>query len=92
MEILATDLPLTTSPADPNIFEVVLTDVSVVTPTPFEKDYDSPTEKIQSTIAQELPSDVGETEEPKLTEMGKRAMPSVFLNKNVWSKIYSENF
>ncbi|XP_058611313.1 interphotoreceptor matrix proteoglycan 1 isoform X2 [Onychostoma macrolepis] len=69
METLATDLPLTTSPADLNIFEVVLTDVSVVTPTPFEKDYDSPTEKVQSTVAQELPSVVGETEEPKLTEM-----------------------
>ncbi len=59
----------------------MLTDASVVTPTPLEKDYDSPTEKVQSTVGQELPPDVGETEEPKLTEMGKRAMPSVFLNK-----------
>ncbi|XP_016398105.1 interphotoreceptor matrix proteoglycan 1 isoform X2 [Sinocyclocheilus rhinocerous] len=62
-ETLATDLPLTT------LFEVVLTDESVVTPTPLEKDYDSPTEKVQSTVAQELPSVVGDTEEPKLTEM-----------------------
>ncbi len=72
---------MTTSPADLELLDVVLTDASVVTPTPLEKDYDSPTEKVQSTVAQELPPDVGETEEPKLTEMGKRAMPSVFLNK-----------
>ncbi|XP_043075407.1 interphotoreceptor matrix proteoglycan 1 [Puntigrus tetrazona] len=68
-ETLATDLPFTTSPADLNIFDIVQTDVSVVTPTPLEKDYDSPTEKVQSTVAQELPSDVGDTKEPKVTEM-----------------------
>ncbi|XP_059369299.1 interphotoreceptor matrix proteoglycan 2-like [Carassius carassius] len=68
-ETLTTDLPLTTSPADLELFEVVLTDLSVVTPTHLGGDYDSPTEKEQSTFAQELPSVVGDTEEPKFTEM-----------------------
>ncbi|XP_073673076.1 uncharacterized protein impg1a isoform X2 [Garra rufa] len=67
MEKLATDPPLTSSPADLDL-KVVLTDLSVVTPTPLEKDYDSPTEKVQSTVVQELPSVVGNTDEPPLTE------------------------
>uniref|UniRef100_A0A8C2PW24 Interphotoreceptor matrix proteoglycan 1 n=1 Tax=Cyprinus carpio TaxID=7962 RepID=A0A8C2PW24_CYPCA len=70
-ETLTTDLPLTASPADLELFEVALTDLPVVTPTPLEKDYDSPTEKVQSTVAQELPSVVGDTEEPKLTDLEK---------------------
>ncbi|XP_052441701.1 interphotoreceptor matrix proteoglycan 2-like [Carassius gibelio] len=68
-ETLTTDIPLTTSPADLERFGVVLTDLLVVTPTHLEKDYDSPTEKEQSTFAQELTSVVGDTEEPKVTEM-----------------------
>lgn len=82
---------MTASPADLELFEVALTDLPVVTPTPLEKDYDSPTEKVQSTVAQELPSVVGDTEEPKLTDLGKRSMPRVFLNKNVWSKEMVKN-
>uniref|UniRef100_A0A8C1C4V5 Interphotoreceptor matrix proteoglycan 1 n=1 Tax=Cyprinus carpio carpio TaxID=630221 RepID=A0A8C1C4V5_CYPCA len=70
-ETLTSDLPLTASPADLELFEVALTDLPVVTPTPLEKDYDSPTEKVQSTVAQELPSVVGDTEEPKLTDLEK---------------------
>ncbi|XP_059355141.1 interphotoreceptor matrix proteoglycan 1 isoform X1 [Carassius carassius] len=69
METLATDLPLTTTPADLDLFEVVLKDVSVVTPTSLEKDYDSPTEKVQSTVVQDLPSTIGDTKEPQLTQM-----------------------
>ncbi|XP_077075739.1 interphotoreceptor matrix proteoglycan 1 isoform X2 [Siphateles boraxobius] len=53
-DILSTDTPLTTSPADHDLFEVVLTDVSIVTPTSLEKDYDSPTENIQSTVVQDF--------------------------------------
>ncbi|KAF4099110.1 hypothetical protein G5714_019236 [Onychostoma macrolepis] len=63
-ETLATDLPLTTSPADLELFEVVLTDVSLVTPTPLEKDYDPPTEKIQPTVAQDV--DFTKTENDKV--------------------------
>ncbi|KAL0163763.1 hypothetical protein M9458_039516, partial [Cirrhinus mrigala] len=66
---LATDPPLTTTSANPELFKGVLTDLSVITPTPLEKDYDSPTEKVQSTVVQDLPSVVGGTEEPQLTEM-----------------------
>ncbi|KAL0163762.1 hypothetical protein M9458_039515, partial [Cirrhinus mrigala] len=68
MEKLATDPPLTSSPADLDLFKGVLTDLSVITQTPLEKDYDSPTEKVQSTVVQDLPSIVGNTEVPPLTE------------------------
>ncbi|KAK2883764.1 hypothetical protein Q8A67_017401 [Cirrhinus molitorella] len=68
IEILATDPPLTITPADLELFKEVLTDTSVVTPTPLEKNNDSPTEKVQSTVVQDLPSLVGGTEEPQPTE------------------------
>ncbi|XP_050960435.1 interphotoreceptor matrix proteoglycan 1 isoform X4 [Labeo rohita] len=68
METLETDSPLTTTSADLELFKGVLTDLSVITPTPLEKDYDSPTEKVQSTVVQVFPSIVGGTEEPQLTE------------------------
>lgn len=55
---------MTASPADLELFEVVLTDVSVITPIPLEKDYDSPTEKIQSTVAQDV--DFTKTENDKV--------------------------
>lgn len=45
---------MTTGPADHDFFEVVLTDVSIVTPTSLEKDYDSPTENVQSTVVQDV--------------------------------------
>ncbi|XDV42374.1 hypothetical protein PO909_011048 [Leuciscus waleckii] len=54
IDILATDTPLTTAPADHDLFEEVLTDVSIVTPTSLEKDYDSPTENVQSTVVQDV--------------------------------------
>ncbi|KAK7150787.1 hypothetical protein R3I93_011903 [Phoxinus phoxinus] len=54
IDILATDTTLTTAPADHDLFEVVLTDVSIVTPTSLEKDYDSPTENVQSTVVQDV--------------------------------------
>ncbi|KTG00365.1 hypothetical protein cypCar_00013979, partial [Cyprinus carpio] len=69
IETLATDQSLTTTPADLDLFEVVLTDVSDVTPTSLKKDYVSPTEKVQSTVVQDLPSTIGDNEEPQLTQM-----------------------
>ncbi|XP_056104136.1 interphotoreceptor matrix proteoglycan 1 [Rhinichthys klamathensis goyatoka] len=54
IDILATDTPWTTAPAGHDLFEVVLTDVSIVTPTSLEQDYDSPTENGQSTVVQDV--------------------------------------
>ncbi|KAG1927317.1 interphotoreceptor matrix proteoglycan [Pimephales promelas] len=66
IDILATDTPWTTAPAGHDLFEVVLTDVSIVTPTSLEQDYDSPTENGQSTVVQDVDviSKNDETEDP----------------------------
>ncbi|XP_067272845.1 interphotoreceptor matrix proteoglycan 2 isoform X2 [Pseudorasbora parva] len=54
METVETETHLTTVPADLDLFKAVLTDVSVVTPTALEKDYDSPTANVHSTVAQDV--------------------------------------
>ncbi|XP_050960434.1 interphotoreceptor matrix proteoglycan 1 isoform X3 [Labeo rohita] len=81
MEKLATDPPLTASPTDLDLFKGVLTDLSVITQTPLEKDYDSPTEKVQSTVVQDLPSVVGDTEVPPLTETEDTLTEDVLVEK-----------
>ncbi|KAK9956330.1 hypothetical protein ABG768_014072 [Culter alburnus] len=63
METLTTDTLLTTAPADIDLFEVVLTDVPVVTPTSLEKDYDLPTENLQSTVVQDIVSKESENDQ-----------------------------
>uniref|UniRef100_A0A8C1Z121 Interphotoreceptor matrix proteoglycan 1 n=1 Tax=Cyprinus carpio TaxID=7962 RepID=A0A8C1Z121_CYPCA len=65
---METPAPMTTSPADLELFEVVLTDVSVVTPTSLEKDYDSPTETVQWTAGQDV--NFTKTENDKVLNVG----------------------
>ncbi|XP_016093061.1 interphotoreceptor matrix proteoglycan 1 [Sinocyclocheilus grahami] len=86
METLTTHLPLTTSPTDLNSFEVVLTDVSVVTPTSLEKHYDSPTEKIQSTVAQDV--DFTKTENDKMLNV--ETQDAVLTDASVVTPIFLE--